>query len=169
MDVDTRSASFLRRSEIFRIHHNHICIVDSDIERGFLEALGNTSHSEQSTTFVVHASIRAQQHYALLMLPTRTTSADKTGLQKNVACFVFPLGRRRTASAKQLMSMFALTAAEARLARALCHGETLEDYAEAQGVKLPTVKTQLRAIFSKTQTDRQVSLVNLIAGIPPVR
>lgn len=67
------------------------------------------------------------------------------------------------------MSMFALTAAEARLARALCHGETLEDYAEAHGVKLPTVKTQLRAIFSKTQTDRQVSLVNLIAGIPPLR
>ncbi len=67
------------------------------------------------------------------------------------------------------MSMFALSPAEARLARALCHGETLEEYASAQGVKLTTVKTQLRAVFAKTQTDRQVTLVGLITGIPPLR
>lgn len=91
------------------------------------------------------------------------------GQTRNVACLVFPLGRRRIASARQLMSMFGLSAAEARLARALCHGETLEEYAEAQGVKLPTVKTQLRAVFGKTQTDRQVTLVALISGIPPLR
>lgn len=59
--------------------------------------------------------------------------------------------------------------AEAHLARALCHGETLEEYAEAQSVKLPTVKTQLRAVFAKTQTDRQVALVSLISRIPPLR
>ena len=72
-------------------------------------------------------------------------------------------------ASKQLISLFGLSPAEARLTRALCHGETFEEYADAQNVKLPTVKTQLRAVFAKTQTDRQVDLVNLISGIPPLR
>ena len=67
------------------------------------------------------------------------------------------------------MDMFGLSAAEARLARALCHGDTLEDHAQAQGVKITTVKTQLGSVFAKTQTKRQVTLVSLITSIPPLR
>lgn len=165
LDIDARSASFLRASDIFSIRCDQICIQDPEIERRFFTTLGHVSSSRQSTTLLIRISMSVRAHYVLLMLPTQTAS---TG-HKNVTCYVFPLGRRRIASARQLMSMFALTAAEARLARALCHGETLEAYGLAQGIKLTTVKTQLRAIFSKTQTDRQVSLVNLIVGIPPLR
>ena len=90
-----------------------------------------------------------EKRYVLLLLPTQAAITEKSDPTKNVACLVFPVGRRRIASVKQLMALFSLTAAEARLARALCHGETLEEYALDQGVKLPTVKTQLRAIFLK--------------------
>ena len=42
-------------------------------------------------------------------------------------------------------------------------------YATAGDLKLPTVKSGLRALFEKPGTDRQAALVRLIAGIPAVR
>lgn len=107
--------------------------------------------------------------HSILLEPNRDGMKALSGQLLNVACLVFPLGRRRIASARQLMSMFGLSAAEARMARALCHGETLDEFARAQGVKIPTVKTQLRSVFAKTQTDRQVTMVTLISGIPTLR
>jgi DNA-binding CsgD family transcriptional regulator len=70
---------------------------------------------------------------------------------------------------RQLMDFFGLSAAEARLARAICHGDSVEEYATDQGLRLPTVRTQLSSIFHKTGTERQATLVRLIAGIPVVR
>ncbi len=84
-------------------------------------------------------------------------------------CLVAPLDHRRTATVHQLMKLFGLSAAEARLARALASGETLEAYARENALKMPTVKTQLQATFAKTGTDRQAALVRLIMGIPAVR
>ena len=88
---------------------------------------------------------------------------------ENVLCLVAPLDRRRFATVRQLMALFNLSAAEARLARALCHGDSLDEYATDQGLKLPTVKTQLRSVFAKTGTERQASLIRLLSGIPVVR
>ena len=67
------------------------------------------------------------------------------------------------------MDFFGLSGAEARLARAICHGDSVEEYARDQGLRLPTVRTQLSSIFNKTGTLRQAALVRLIAGIPVVR
>ena len=124
---------------------------------GAIERVAGLGKAE---TLICQCKAPAQTRYAILLQPNQS---------QNLTCMVFPLGRRRIASVRQLMSLFGLSAAEARLARALCHGETLEEYARAQGVKLPTIKTQLRAVFAKTQTDRQVTLVSLVTGIPPLR
>jgi DNA-binding CsgD family transcriptional regulator len=86
-----------------------------------------------------------------------------------VLCLVAPLDQRRTATVHQLMQLFGLSAAEARLARALASGETLETYAQENALKMPTVKSQLRAAFAKTSTDRQAALMRLIMGIPAIR
>jgi DNA-binding CsgD family transcriptional regulator len=70
---------------------------------------------------------------------------------------------------KQLIELFGLTPAEARVAKALATGTTLEDYAAAENLKLPTVKTQLREVFAKTNTRRQAALVGLLNSIPAIR
>ena len=67
------------------------------------------------------------------------------------------------------MDLCALSAAEARLARALANGDSVEEYARDHDLRLPTVRSQLRAVFEKTGTQRQATLVRLIAGIPVVR
>ncbi len=65
-----------------------------------------------------------------------------------------------------LRTAFALTDAEAELAAALASGQRLEAIAAARGVRMPTVRSQLRAILEKTRTSRQVDLVRLLTRLP---
>ncbi len=62
---------------------------------------------------------------------------------------------------------FGFTGAEAALAAALVGGQRLDAIAAARGVRMPTVRTQLRAVFDKTGVTRQAELVRLLARLPP--
>jgi len=70
-------------------------------------------------------------------------------------------------SPQGLAQAFGLTAAESAVALALCEGKTLDEHAQALGVSVATVRTQLRAVFDKTQTRRQAETVGLLLGMPP--
>lgn len=65
-----------------------------------------------------------------------------------------------------LRAAFGLTGAEADLAAALAGGARLDAIAAARGVRMPTVRSQLRALFEKTRTRRQAELVRLFASLP---
>lgn len=64
-----------------------------------------------------------------------------------------------------LQECFHLTPAETRLARIIARGEPLERAAQSLGIKLPTARTQLAAIFAKTNTRRQPQLVALLSRL----
>lgn len=169
VDIDKRSVAFLRSGSVLTIRHNHIWAPDRAFNGVLSMAIESAAREGAAETLICQGDAAAQTRYSILLEPNRDGTKTLSGQSQTIACLVFPLGRRRIASARQLMSMFGLSAAESRLARALCHGETLAEFASVQGVKIPTVKTQLRSVFAKTQTDRQVTLVTLIAGIPPLR
>lgn len=169
LDVEPDSAAFLNSGRPLAIRHNHIWACDPEFNEVLLNAIGRSARTRAPETLVCDPGKASQVRFTILLQPIARARENGGQLGWNVACLVFPLGRRRIASARQLMAMFGLSAAEARLARALCHGDTLEDHAQAQGVKITTLKTQLRSVFAKTQTDRQVTLVSLITGIPPLR
>lgn len=61
-----------------------------------------------------------------------------------------------------LQAFFGLTQAEARLARHLACGGTLERYAVQQGIALTTVRWHVKQILAKTQSGRQSELVRKI-------
>lgn len=68
-----------------------------------------------------------------------------------------------------LSALFGLTLRETELAQALLDGKTLEEYAKVAGVGYGTVRSQLRAVFSKTGVRRQAELVRLLGRIPGSR
>jgi DNA-binding CsgD family transcriptional regulator len=70
-------------------------------------------------------------------------------------------------SPNALFQAFGLTPAESAAALALCEGKTPEEHAQALGLSMSTVRTQLRAVFEKTQTRRQSETVGLLMGMPP--
>jgi DNA-binding CsgD family transcriptional regulator len=61
--------------------------------------------------------------------------------------------------------LFHLTPAEARLARYLSTGDTLEEAATMLKVKLSTARTQLSSLFAKTGTRRHSRLVALLIRV----
>ncbi|HXY57704.1 MAG TPA: helix-turn-helix transcriptional regulator [Methylocystis sp.] len=66
-------------------------------------------------------------------------------------------------------SLFDLTPAEARVARSLASGDTVEEVAAKSGVSHNTVRTQLRGVMDKTGCGRQAEVVALLTGLTPFR
>jgi DNA-binding CsgD family transcriptional regulator len=64
-----------------------------------------------------------------------------------------------------MRSLFDLTPSEARVARGLATGETLEEIAESGGVAISTVRSQLRQVLQKTGCTRQAEVVSLLANV----
>jgi DNA-binding CsgD family transcriptional regulator len=64
-----------------------------------------------------------------------------------------------------MRSLFDLTASEARVARGLAAGETLEQIASTGGVAISTVRSQLRQVLEKTGCTRQAEIVSLLASV----
>jgi DNA-binding CsgD family transcriptional regulator len=64
-----------------------------------------------------------------------------------------------------MRSLFDLTPSEARVARGLAAGETLEEIAANGGVAISTVRSQLRQVLDKTGCARQAEVVSLLANV----
>jgi len=85
-----------------------------------------------------------------------------------VLCLV-AAGGRRLAPVEQLVEAFGLSPAEARVARDLTQGGTLDDCARAAGLSRNTVKSQLASVLAKMGLSNQRELIRLMAKLPAVR
>ncbi|MFZ5784736.1 MAG: helix-turn-helix transcriptional regulator [Pseudomonadota bacterium] len=101
----------------------------------------------------------------LLVSPLVGATADLFALRRRAALLfvldIEPVGP----SVRTLRSLFGLTPAEADLAERLGRGAHLKDIASERDVHLETLRSQLKAIFQKTDTDRQSALVRLLTSL----
>lgn len=173
LDCDYRGESFLKAGHVLRLTGGQLSCAEPGFQPNFNLALKETAGSGRTTNILLHAPEHPDKRYSLTLtkMQQRPAVASNGGPLNlpDILCLVAPLDGRRIATARQLMDFFGLSGAEARLARAICHGDSVEEYARDQGLRLPTVRTQLSSIFNKTGTQRQAALVRLIAGIPVVR
>jgi DNA-binding CsgD family transcriptional regulator len=70
--------------------------------------------------------------------------------------------------ARRVRRLYGLTEAEARVVAALTLGETVDQIAVAHGVRVSTVRAQVRSIFEKTGVHRQTDLVRLALAAAPL-
>jgi DNA-binding CsgD family transcriptional regulator len=82
------------------------------------------------------------------------------------AIFIDDPDRAATTDGDVLRELYGLTRAEARLAAILLHGLSLAEATEKLKVSKETVRSQLRAIMSKTRTRRQGELISLLSKFP---
>jgi len=68
------------------------------------------------------------------------------------------------ASAQVIQGLFDLTPAEAKVARGIAAGRTVDDLANEAGLAAGTVRYQLKSVFSKTGVSRQAELVGILVG-----
>ncbi|MDO9563419.1 MAG: LuxR C-terminal-related transcriptional regulator, partial [Bradyrhizobium sp.] len=78
---------------------------------------------------------------------------------------VTPVSAPAAPPVELMRSLFDLTASEARVARGLAVGETLEEIAASGGVAISTVRSQLRQVLEKTGCARQAEVVSLLASV----
>ncbi len=92
--------------------------------------------------------------YSLRGLPELTAMP-----QAHVVLFLTYPHEETTINSASLQALFGLTPAEARLAEYLVRGKDLKEIAEGLKVSRETLKSQLRNLFTKTDTRRQGELI----------
>lgn len=98
----------------------------------------------------------------LLVTPLRCESRLRLDVAQPLALVVLLGGRSR---AELLVELFSCTPAEVRLANLIARGFSPEDCAARLAVSINTVRSQLRALFRKTDTERQGELVGLLVRL----
>jgi DNA-binding CsgD family transcriptional regulator len=102
------------------------------------------------------------------VLPIRFSARDI--FARSAAVFVLmPVAAPSSPPVELVMSLFDLTPAEARVARGLAAGKTVDDLAGDNGVSPNTVRVQVRGVLEKTGCPRQADVVALLGGISAVR
>jgi DNA-binding CsgD family transcriptional regulator len=102
------------------------------------------------------------------VLPIRFSARDI--FASSAAMFVLmPVAAPTSPPVELVMSLFDLTPAEARVARGLAAGKTVDDLAGDNGVSPNTVRVQVRGVLEKTGCPRQADVVALLGGISAIR
>jgi DNA-binding CsgD family transcriptional regulator len=102
------------------------------------------------------------------VIPIRLSARD-IFVRCAAALVLTPVTLPQAPPVELVQSLFDLTPAEARVARSLASGKTVEDIASAGGVSRSTILTQLGHVMEKTGCHRQADVVALLTAISPAR
>jgi DNA-binding CsgD family transcriptional regulator len=144
---------------------DRIALSDTRANKLLWASLPSLGKSEESS---VHSFVlRDQSGQATVVahiLPIRRSAHD-IFTRSYALLVVTPLTARKAPPVELLRSLFDLTVAEARVARGLAGGESLDDIATSGGVTRNTVRTQLQQILEKTGCTRQAEVTALLSNI----
>ena len=98
------------------------------------------------------------------VLPIRGTARDLF-VRCAAIMVLMPVTTPQAPPVELVQSLFDLSPAEARVARDLVSGGTVNDIARRDGVSSNTVRTQVRGILTKTGCQRQTDVVALLSGL----
>lgn len=104
----------------------------------------------------------------VLVTPLRTKTIFLGKDLPVAAIFISDPDHKPVSDSIVFAQLFGLTRAETRLAQMLASGQSLKDAAARLGVAQSTLRSQLKSIFAKTNTNRQSELVRLLL-LAPVR
>jgi DNA-binding CsgD family transcriptional regulator len=102
------------------------------------------------------------------VIPVRLSARD-IFLRCATVLAMTPVAPPQAPPVELVQSLFDLTPAEARVARSLATGKTVENIASDASVSLNTVRTHMRGVLEKTGCNRQAEVVALLTGIAPPR
>ena len=149
---------------LFQDRLQRLAIADPAADRLLAEVVGAPEIGDPQTVKSIPVAATADQLPMILHVVPVCGSARDIFTQASVLLVVTPVDRAAVPSAEVLQGLFDLTPAEARVARGVARAETVDTLAAATGVNRETVRSQLKAVLSKTGMSRQQELVNLLAG-----
>jgi DNA-binding CsgD family transcriptional regulator len=149
---------------LFQDRIERVTVTDVTADVLLAEALGPQSLAGGRTVKSIPIAATADRVPMVLhVVPVRGDARD-IFTQATALLVVTPVDRAAVPTAEVLQGLFDLTPAEARVARGIGQTVTIDALANATGVNRETVRSQLKAVLSKTGLSRQQELVSLLAG-----
>lgn len=102
------------------------------------------------------------------VIPIRLSARD-IFVRCAAALVLTPVTLPQAPPVELVQSLFDLTPAEARVARSLASGKTVDDIATDGGISPNTIRTHVRGVLEKTGCNRQADIVALLTAISPAR
>jgi DNA-binding CsgD family transcriptional regulator len=98
------------------------------------------------------------------LVPIRRSALDIFG-RSFALLIVTPVTARKAPPVELLRSLFDLTPSEARVARGLAAGDSLDDIAASGSVSRNTVRSQLQQVLEKTGCTRQAEVTAMLSNV----
>jgi len=144
--------------------HDHVALKDRRADKLLRAAVASSVTGAAGTRSFPARHADAEETLVAHVIPIRLSARDI--LSRCAAALVLtPVTAPQAPPVELVQSLFDLTPAEARIARDLASGETVEDIASAGGVSRNTIRTHVRAVPTTTSCGRQTDVVALLNGI----
>jgi len=149
--------------------HDRVSLKDREADRLFAEALSRMRGADDAgvRSFPLRG-IETQAAMIAHVVPVRLSARDIFA-GSDAVLVITPMTAPNAPPVELLQSLFDLTPAEARVARRLAEGRSVEDIAAKDGVSSNTVRSHVARVLEKTGCGRQAAAVALLSGIamPP--
>lgn len=142
---------------------DRVSLKDKSADRLLNHAIASGGSELGVSSFPVHDA-ESQAAMVAHVIPIRLSARD-IFLRCFAVLVLTPVTRPQAPPVELVQSLFDLTPTEARVARSIAAGKTVEVIAAEGGVSISTVRTHVRGVLEKTGCDRQAEVVALLSGI----
>jgi DNA-binding CsgD family transcriptional regulator len=145
--------------------HRRLVMVDQKANQLLIQALAGLAKTHGVGVQSFPSRPRRQEPAVVHVVPAARLARD-LGDDGLAVLVLAPVTTPAAPDTGLIRSLFGLSPGEARVARAIAQGRTIDQIAEESGVSRETVRTQVKAILAKTGTSRQAEMALLLAGLP---
>lgn len=169
--ANASAREWLKSGRFIRIENEKLRLLNAADQVALSNAVTQALQAGSTTEVVSHGNgTRLDSKCWITVMPLNPQVQQAVAFSKGVALLVLHEPHVSVADVGVFLRLgYAMTAAEIRLASALACGLTPEDYAGSVGLKIPTVRSQLRSIFAKTGSQKQSDVVRLLVAAPRMR
>ena len=155
----------LSRGGLTAESHNETLLLRTMIRRAIESSQGKNNYGG-GTMLIGRGESGDELQVLITPLRPNGNRGFKSDESAAIAIFVTVTAQKNAYPVNQIMSLFGLTHAEAKLMRELANGLSLEQICDRFEITKHTARAQLRSLFDKTGVSRQAELVKMVLTSP---
>ncbi len=171
LNINKRASEMIASSTDLRIENHRLCTTDERLRSTLSSLVRHTDrrshHATHSSRFELRNN-RNDPSVTVIIGPERSHELSPLGRRRIRTLFLCAERYESMLSLKQLTTLYGLTEREAHVARQIACGLSTHAIADRDGVKVATVRDQLKTIYEKTGAHSQNKLAFMILTNPAV-
>ena len=166
INMNEQAKKIIEEKEVLNIKNNTIVTHNiketNKLHLKIKSAINDNKEEGTSSNFSLRTNKKIKT--SLLLTANHNPSTN----QRSCSLLIATSEAEQNVSLALLKELYDLSPAEARVAQHLLNGLSLKEITEALNLSLSTIRTQLKSIFSKTDTHRQSELIGKLLSEPAI-